>query len=169
VSAQSQKRRFDCGPVTSGRPPTPDISLHCANRRDVPEAELSLLDGRRTFLSEASRPTDANKRFIRIGNCEFIHSPRLVFWSASSRTQVLYRGGQTIDIFKIQIKSERISSRHQPAFLRAGQMEMSPCAVRQYSIIGISGFRSTLKSEAVVETFRRIEIVAWQDSDKRSG
>jgi hypothetical protein len=40
------------------------------------------------------------------------------------------RSSQTIDIFKIKIESERISSWDEPAFLGPRQVQMSACTVR---------------------------------------
>src|SRR6476619_7670615 len=90
---------------------------------------VALFDHLVSAVAKAGRPADAHKRLIRVWNCKFIHSPWLVLWSASSRAEVLQRSSQTIDIFKIKIESERISTWDEPAFLRLRQVDMPACTV----------------------------------------
>jgi len=44
-------------------------------------------------------------------------------------------------------------------------MEMSSDAIRQDSIVWLSGFHATCKPEAIVKALRGIEVVARKDSD----
>src|SRR4029453_15330956 len=90
---------------------------------------VALFDPLVGAVAKAGRPADAHKRLIRVWNCKFIHSPWLVLWSPSSRAEVLQRTSNTIDIFKIKIESERISTWDEPAFLRPRQVEMPACTV----------------------------------------
>jgi hypothetical protein len=70
-----------------------------------------------------------------------------------------------IDVVGVEIQSERVASRDQPALDRIGQMEVPALAVGQHAIavMLVPARRVLEEAEPVVERLRGIEVVARQD------
>ena len=57
-------------------------------------------------------------------------------------------GGESVDVLEVEIKTERVSARHKPAFHRIRQMEISAAAVRQQAVAVRLAGRRAMASDA---------------------
>src|ERR1700758_1756584 len=72
---------------------------------------------------------------------------------------------QGVDVLEIQIQTERVSARDEPAFDRIREVKVSAFAVGQQAVgVCLAARRpvafGTREAEAIVEALRRIEIIA---------
>jgi len=90
------------------------------------------LEARQTRLVRSSKPgwpADPNQRLVRIGEGEFVHAPQVVFRGAHPEDLIAEFGRQGVDVLEIQIETERVSTRDEPAFDRIREVKVSAFAV----------------------------------------
>src|SRR5262245_10512054 len=115
------------GPHVLSRASHPQHGLHdrtlytssCIDWSSSPTLTLHSLEPDRSWcaplpsgLPQSGGPADADQRLIGVGEGELVHAPRLVLGPAAHACR------QLVDLFHVEVETERIPSRHEPVLHR---------------------------------------------------